>query len=235
MLTMTRIMTPVKKHLRQPRALLFLIIAVLLAACSSQQKIDPEEQPFSGYLDNYERLAPFDNDTAMRWTSGNLKGYGKVYVEPVKLFPNHSADYDDAHKETGTKVAEYLNNGFREGLRKRGMLAEQPGPGVLVIQPAITGIISEMKDLKPRQFVLPVAVARTLIKTTTDRLDYIVALYLEIQLRDGQTGRLEGEILRKGINKQSDNDEVTKEDVKAVLDDWLEFYDRGLERMTGEK
>lgn len=134
-----------------------------------------------------------------------------------------------------TKVAEYLNNGFKESLKQRGMLAEKPGPGVLVIQPAITGIVSEMQDLKARQFVLPIAVARTLFKTATDQLDYIVALYLEVQLRDGETGELKGEVLRKGINKQSDNDQVTKEDVKAVLDDWLESYNLGLDSMIGKQ
>jgi hypothetical protein len=211
-------------------ALLLVVVAALLSACSTQQKIDPEEQPYSGYLKHYDRLKSLDGETAMRWVSGDLKQYKKVYVEPVELFPNFDAT-NDAQKEVATKVADYLNNGFRQGLKERGMLADKPGPGVLVIKPAITGIVSEMKDLKPRQFVLPVAVARTLIKTATDRLDYIAALYLEIQLIDGGTGKLEGEVLRKGIDKQSDNDEITKEDVKAVLDDWLEFYNNGLDVM----
>ncbi|WP_062269833.1 DUF3313 domain-containing protein [Endozoicomonas arenosclerae] len=223
------------KKIRRLLALPFIALtALLLTACSTQQKIDTEEQPYSGYLEHYEKLTAFDDDTAMRWVSGDLKKYKKVYVEPVQLFPNYNAT-NDAQKEVATKVADYLNNGFKEGLRKRGMLADKPGPGVLVIQPAITGIVSEMKDLRPRQFVLPVAVARTLIKTATDRLDYIVALYLEVQMRDGGTGKLEGEILRKGIDKQSDNDEITREDVKAVLDDWLEFYNHGLDVMTGKE
>ncbi|KEQ12137.1 DUF3313 domain-containing protein [Endozoicomonas numazuensis] len=227
-------MTAYKKTRRLLALPVVLISALLLTACSTQQKIDTEEQPYSGYLEHYEKLTPIDDDTAMRWVSGDLKKYKKVYVEPIKLFPNYNAT-NDAQREVATKVADYLNNGFKEGLKKRGMLAEKPGPGVLVIQPAITGIVSEMKDLKPRQFVLPVAVARTLIKTATDRLDYIVALYMEVQLRDGGTGKLEGEVLRKGINKQSDNDEVTKEDVKAVLDDWLEFYNRGLDMIIGKE
>ncbi|WP_252179427.1 DUF3313 domain-containing protein [Endozoicomonas sp. 4G] len=225
----------VYKKTRQLLALpLILISALLLTACSSQQKIDTEEQPFSGHLENYERLTSFDDDTAMRWVSGDLKNYKKIYVEPVNLFPNYNAT-NDARHEVATKVAEYLNNGFKESLKQRGMLAEKPGPGVLVIQPAITGIVSEMQDLKARQFVLPIAVARTLFKTATDQLDYIVALYLEVQLRDGETGELKGEVLRKGINKQSDNDQVTKEDVKAVLDDWLESYNLGLDSMIGKQ
>lgn len=224
-------MTAYKKSRRLFALPFVLISALLLTACSTQQKIDTEEQPFSGYLENYEKLTPFDDETAMRWVSADLKKYKKIYVEPVKLFPNYNAT-NDAQRQVANKVADYLNNGFKEGLKQRGMLAEKPGPGVLVIQPAITGIISEMKDLKPRQFVLPVAVARTLIKTATDRLDYMVALYLEVQLRDGETDRLEGEVLRKGINKQSHNDKVTKEDVKAVLDDWLDFYSRGLDKLT---
>lgn len=66
----------VYKKTRQLLALpLILISALLLTACSSQQKIDTEEQPFSGHLENYERLTSFDDDTAMRWVSGDLKNY----------------------------------------------------------------------------------------------------------------------------------------------------------------
>ena len=204
----------------------------LLSACSSQHKIESEPTAYSGYLEHYEKMVRLDSDRAMRWVSGDLKKYQKVYVEPVKLFPKYLSKDDHGEKELATQVANYLNTGFQRALKERGLLAEQPGPGVLVIQPAITGIVSEMKDLKPRQFVLPVAVARTLIKTATDRLDYVVALYFEAQLRDGQTGELKGEILRKGIDKQSDNDQATKEDVKAVLDDWLEFYSSGLDLLV---
>ena len=218
-------------YVQRAASLIALLIATLfLSACSTQHKIDTEEQPYSGYLEHYERLQPIDSNKAMRWTNNNLKQYDKVYVAPVKLFPNYNAT-NDAQADIPSKVADYLNNGFKAELKKRGKLVDKPGPGVLVIEPAITGIVSERKDFKPRQFVLPVAVARTLIKTATDRLDYIVALYLEIQLRDGATGKLEGEILRKGIGKQSDNDEVSKDDVKAVIDDWLEFYNEGLDRL----
>ena len=208
------------------------ILATLafLTACSTQQKIDTQEQPFSGYLEHYDRMQSIDGDKAMRWASGDLREYDKIYVAPVKLFPNYDAT-NHARSEIAQKVANYLNEGFRSELRKRGKLADKPGPGVLVIDPAITGIVSERKDLKPRQFVLPVAVARTLIKTATDRLDYVVALYFEVQLRDGETGQLKGEVLRKGLGKQSDNDEITRDDVKSVLDDWLEFYSQGLDKL----
>lgn len=214
-------------------ALFATLSALFLAGCSTQQKIDHEEHAYSGYLKHYERMEPFDGDKAMRWVSGDLKKYDKVYVEPVELFPNFKAQ-NDAGKELAKRIADYLNNGFREGLAKRGKLADAPGPGVLVLKPAITGIVSETKDLKPRQYVLPVAIARTLIQTATDRRPAVVALYLEVSMEDGKTGKLEGEVLRKGLEKQSDNDKVTKDDVKALLDDWLEFYNEGLDKMFGQ-
>jgi hypothetical protein len=96
--------------------------------------------------------------------------------------------------------------------------------------PTISGKVSRTVS-RIRQYVLPAALARVLLQEATSRRPAVVAVYLEAKNFASVTGELEGEVLRKGIDKQSDNDEITQEDVEALLDDWLEFYDTGLQRM----
>lgn len=213
-------------------ALFAAAASLLLSACTTQHKIDVEEMKFSGYLSHYEKLQPLEDETAMRWLSNDLQQYSKIYVAPVNLLPGFNVS-EQVSTEEAHKIAEYLNNGFRDRLSKIGRLATAPGANVLTIKPAITAITSENEDLQAYQYVLPIAIARTMIKTATDRRDAITAIYLEAQLFDGITNSLKGEVLRKGISEQSDNKEITQKDVNELLDNWLDFFEQQLKVIYG--
>mgnify|MGYP000005103428 CR=1 FL=1 len=213
-------------------ALFAVAASLLLSACTTQHKIDVEEMKFSGYLSHYEKLLPLEDKTAMRWLSNDLQQYSKIYVTPVNLLPGFNVS-EQVSTEEAHKIAEYLNNGFRDRLSKIGRLATAPGPNVLTIKPAITAITSENEALQAYQYVLPIAIARTMIKTATDRRDAITAIYLEAQLFDGITNSLKGEVLRKGISEQSDNKEITQKDVNELLDNWLDFFEQQLKVIYG--
>lgn len=213
-------------------ALFAVAASLLLSACTTQHKIDVEEMKFSGYLSHYEKLQPLKDETAMRWLSNDLQQYSKIYVAPVNLLPGFNVS-EQVSTEEAHKIAEYLNNGFRDRLSKIGRLATAPGANVLTIKPAITAITSENEDLQAYQYVLPIAIARTMIKTATDRRDAITAIYLEAQLFDGITNSLKGEVLRKGISEQSDNKEITQKDVNELLDSWLDFFEQQLKVIYG--
>jgi len=215
------------------KIVLFAMAAsLLLGACTSQHKINVEGMKFSGYLTHYEKLKPLADETAMRWLDSDLKQYEKMYIEPINLLPGFNVN-DQVSTKEAEKIADYLNHGFRDRLSKIGRLATAPGDNILTIKPAITAITSETEELKAHQYVLPIAIARTMIKSATDRRDAIAAIYLEAQLFDGKTNNLKGEVLRKGISEQSDNKEVTQEDVQALLDSWLEFFDQQLKAIYG--
>ncbi len=213
-------------------ALFAVAASLLLSACTTQHKIDVEEMKFSGYLSHYEKLQPLEDKTAMRWLSNDLQQYSKIYVAPVNLLPGFNVS-EQVSTEEAHKIAEYLNNGFRDRLSKIGRLATAPGPNVLTIKPAITAITSENEELLAYQYVLPIAIARTMIKTATDRRDAITAIYLEAQLFDGITNSLKGEVLRKGISEQSNNKEITQKDVNELLDNWLDFFEQQLKVIYG--
>ncbi|OZG71563.1 hypothetical protein BTA51_19970 [Hahella sp. CCB-MM4] len=215
-----------------PCIYLLIVSTVLLNACTTQHMI--EEEDYSGYLDHYDRMESLDFMKGSRWLSDDISSYEHILLDDIKVFPMMTLDQEQ-HRSTANQVANYLNEGLREATEKHGILATTPGPGTLRISPAITGIVSETQDLRPRQIVLPVAIARTLIQTATDRRPQVVKVFLEVKLIDSQTGELKGEILRKGIDSQSDKEEVTMEDIKALLDDWLEIYDEQISKIAATK
>ncbi len=208
---------------------LLILSIFLLSACTTQHFV--EEEDYSGYLEHYDRMESLDFMKASRWLSEDINNYEYIMLDDIEVFPMMTLDQEQ-HRNTANQVADYLNKGLREATRKHGILASTPGSGTLRISPAITGIVSETQDLRPRQLVLPVAIARTLIQTATDRRPRVVKVFLEVKLVDSQTGELKGEILRKGIDSQSDKEEVTMEDVKALLDDWLEIYEEEISKLA---
>ena len=203
------------------------LCSLLLMGCTQHQI---SSQNHSGYLSNYQRLTAFDDQRNKRWVSGKLQQYDKILLAPVQVFPNHPKQ-TPAQIKTAEMIAEYLDRGFKNILQRNNRLATEAGAKVLLFKPAITGISSDAKELLPHQYVLPVAIGRTLIQTATDRRPKVVEVFLEAQLVNSQSQQLEAEVISKGIDKQSDGDQITQDDVKALLDDWLENFEIGLSKL----
>jgi len=208
----------------------YIGLTYTLIGCSTQHRIDAQEQVFSGYLNHYQQMEPLDNQRGLRWFSGDLSEYRNVILTPVSVFPNPNLQLVEGSARAQA-IASYLDDGFRKTSARVGRLAATPGQQTLRVEVAITGVFSEVQDMKPRQYVLPVALARTIIQAVTDRRPAVAVVYLETRIFDSVTGELKGELLRKGIGKQSKNTEITQADVQALLDDWLESYAAGLQRM----
>ena len=209
------------------RLIALSLCSLMLIGCT-QHQLTPADH--SGFLSNYDRLSSFDDQSTKRWVSGNIKQYQKILLAPVQVFPNHPKQNPEQIK-TAEMIASYLDQGFKNILLKHKRLATEPGDNVLIFKPAITGISSETKELLPHQYMLPVAIGRTLIQTATNRRPMMVEVFMEAQLLHSLTQNLEAEIISKGIDKQSKGQQITREDVKALLDSWLQRFDQGISQL----
>lgn len=148
-------------------ALLLMMFVLVLSGCTWQQKLVHEED-YSGYLSHYERIESLEFGTAKRWVSGDLKHYKNLMIEPVQVFPMMALEATQ-QRDAANYIADYLSQGMNEAARKHGLLTEQAGQGSLKVVPAITGVVTDKQSLRLHQYLLPVAIARVLIQTATDR------------------------------------------------------------------
>lgn len=200
----------------------FCALAMALSGCSNNT-VDPSQ--YSGFLQDYSRLSASQSPsgaTVMKWVDPKLdvSRYSRVYIEPSQFYPKPQPT-EKISQQTLNGIAAYYDQALKRELGKSLPLATAPGPGVLVVRPAITGVSSKTQGLKPYELI-PVALMAAAVSTASGIRDQQVDIATEANFLDGSDQRVIAQVVRKGTGQALENDtqKLTLEDVKAVLDGW---------------
>lgn len=198
------------------------LTSLLLTGCSSGLT-QPTE--YSGFLKDYSTLKEARSPSGapvMRWIDPQLKvgAYRSVYIEPSQLYPKPQATAQ-IPQSTLNGITTYYDQALKRELGKSLPLASAPGPGVIVVRPAITAVSSKTEGLKPYE-VIPIALVAAAVSTASGIRDQETDIATEAQFIDGGTQKVVAQVVRKGSGKPLENtSQVLKpDDVKAVIDGW---------------
>ena len=211
------------------------VLASLIFCWSSYSLAAKEvsDKEFSGWLEDYDSLVYNEELNAFVFFNEDKRGkYDKVLLESVTVY---SVDAK-ADKTMASKATDYLRDGVREILSEKGILATEPGPGVLRYNMAITGVEKTKEQLKAHNLIPVSALFRGAQEATGKVPSYIDAMF-EAELVDSVTGERAAATVRKGIGETSkrSGDELTFEDVQPTLDHWLESYSNTLDEFLAER
>ena len=187
---------------------------------------------FSGWMDDYDSLVYAEDMNAFVFFNEAAKGkYDKVLVQSVTIYGR-----DARHSEMATEASDYLAAGVRKLLDEKGILATEPGPGVLRYHMAITGVEKSTEELKAYN-VIPVSALFRGAKAATGNLSTYIDAMFEAEMVDSVSGDRVAAIVRKGIaeTEKKSGDELTFEDVKPTLDSWLATYSDTLDDFLARK
>ena len=158
----------------------------------------------------------------MKWVDPKLdvSRYSRVYIEPSQFYPK-PVSTEKISQQTLNGIAAYYDQALKRELGKSLPLATAPGPGVLVVRPAITGVSSKTQGLKPYELI-PVALMAAAVSTASGIRDQEVDIATEANFLDGSDQRVIAQVVRKGTGQPLENDtqKLTVQDVRAVLDGW---------------
>ncbi len=201
-----------------------VVLALVLGtvACT-QSKVKSTE--YSGFLGDYSRLQSaksLDGEPVMRWVSPALKAgkYSKVMIDPVTLYPR-PAPSKTVSEQVLYQMTNKLENNLRRELGAEMPIVATPGAKTLRLQVAITGVDISNKGFKPYE-ILPIAlVVKGAILAAGQRTQE-VALYVELEVTDAQTGEVLAQVVRKDFGKDLSNKNkvLTQADADQVLQDW---------------
>ena len=200
-----------------------LCLASLGVVGCSSNVTQPDE--YSGFLKDYSRLKEAKSPSGaevMRWVDPtlNVNKYTSVYVEPSQFYP---APQPTAKipQSTLNGITQYYDQALKREISKSLPLASAPGPGVIVVRPAITAVSSQTEGLKAYE-IIPVALVAAVVSTATGIRDQETDLATEAVFIDGQTQDVVAQVVRKGTGKPLENDSqvMTANDVKNVIDGW---------------
>ena len=198
------------------------IASIGVVGCASKVQ-QPDE--YSGFLKDYSRLKEAKSPSGaevMRWIDPNLEvsKYTSVYVEPSQLYPAPKPT-SNIPQSTLTGITNYYDLALKRELSKSLPLASGPGPGVMVVRPAITAVSSKTESLEPYEYI-PVALVAAAVSTASGIRDQETQLSTEAVFIDGQSQDVVAQVVRKGTGRPLDNDSqvMTADDVKRVIDGW---------------
>ncbi|MGE7991121.1 DUF3313 domain-containing protein [Pseudomonas sp. NPDC089554] len=205
-----------------PRATLLCAALLALAACSSN-RVDPSQ--YSGFLKDYSRLKPAESISGapvMRWVDPGLDAsqYRQVFIEPSQFYPKPQPTAVIS-EQTLQAITRYFNEALRRELGSVLTLVQAPGPGTIVVRPAITAVSTHTEGLKPYE-VIPIALVAAAVNTAAGGRDQATDVAVEAAFLDGGNQKVLAQVVRKGSGKDLENDtqQLTLDDVKPVLDGW---------------
>ncbi|WP_122602039.1 DUF3313 domain-containing protein [Pseudomonas atacamensis] len=198
------------------------ILSLTLSGCASKY-VDPEQ--YSGFLKDYsvlkEEKSP-SGGAVMRWIepSVDVRQFTSVYVEPSQLYPKPQPTAK-IPQSTLNGITQYYDQTLKNAFSSALPLASGPGPGVLVVRPAITAASAKTKGLRPYE-VIPIALVAAGISAATGIRDQDTTLATEAAFLDGRNNTVVAQVVRMGAGADLDNSaQVLKaNDFKAVLDVW---------------
>ena len=200
------------------------LASLVLSGCASKY-VEPEQ--YSGFLKNYSVLKEDKSPSGapvMRWIQPgvDVNRFTSVYVEPSQLYPQPQPT-EKIPQSTLQGITRYYDQALQTQFAKALPLASGPGPGVLVVRPAITGVRASTKGLQPYE-VIPIALVAAGVSAATGIRDQDTSIATEAAFLDGGSNEVVAEVVRKGAGTELDNSsQVMKaSDARAVLDGWAQ-------------
>ncbi|VVN90253.1 DUF3313 domain-containing protein [Pseudomonas fluorescens] len=198
------------------------IASIGVVGCSSKV---PQPDEYSGFLKDYSQLREEKSPSGvavMRWIDPklNLNQYTSVYIEPSQFYPKPQPTVK-IPQSTLSGITSYYDQALKREISKSLPLASRPGPGVLVMRAAITGVSSKTQGLKPYE-VIPIALVAAAVSTATGIRDQETDLATEAVFLDGGNNKVVAQVVRKGSGKPlaSESQVMKADDVKNVIDGW---------------
>lgn len=200
-----------------------LCIATLGVVGCSSKTVEPDQ--YSGFLKDYSQLKETKSPSGaevMRWMDPKLdiNQFTSFYVEPSQLYPKPQPT-EKIPQQTLNGITSYYDQALKRELSKSLPLATGPGPGVIVVRPAITAVSSKTEGLHVYE-VIPIALVAAAVSTATGIRDQETTLATEAVFLDGSSNKVVAQVVRKGTGQPLENSsQVMKAtDVKAVIDGW---------------
>ncbi|GLH34296.1 hypothetical protein BR1R5_36850 [Pseudomonas sp. BR1R-5] len=198
------------------------LASLLLHGCTSKY-VEPDQ--YSGFLKDYSKLKEDKSPSGaavMRWIKPGIdvSQFSSVYVEPSQYYPKPQPT-EKIPQQTLQGVTQYYDQALKTQFSKALPLATSPGPGVLVVRPAITGVSAKTKGLRPYE-VIPIALVAAGISTATGIRDQDTSVATEAAFIDGRSNEVVAEVVRKGAGADLENSSqvMQAKDARAVLDGW---------------
>jgi hypothetical protein len=115
------------------------------------------------------------------------RGYDKVLIEDLTISYDESSTYKGFTPAQQERIGEAAAAAIRAAIGEYFTVASEPGPGVLRVRPAITGVRAEAKKKRFWSYT-PFGFVKGRIDSATGKNIALLSATAEIELLDGESG-----------------------------------------------
>jgi hypothetical protein len=203
-----------------------LALGLLAGAAGAQEN--------SGFLGDYSKLSPAaDNPNTRLWISKEVdfKSYQQILLDPVEVWVSPTSQYRGASPDTLKRMADSFTNAFKSALQPGYQLVDKPGPGVLRIRLAITGVNLVKPGMKPTDVLPVVFVFKTVSGADAGKN---VVLTGEMQALDPKNNVVAAAVATGTSDKAiAQKQDITWKDLQSITDNWAKGLRKRLDDARG--
>jgi hypothetical protein len=174
---------------RPARTAALVALIVLATACTT---LRARHATPSGFLDDYNALRPGGRDEAVLvWKSPDLDlaRYDRVMLDPLVIWYSDDADYRGIHPEVLADLADYFHATILRALGDTYPVVTEPGPGVVRIRAAITGVEPSRPLLDAATNIPPARAADLAASLALGSHLFVGEAAIEAEFLDAESGR----------------------------------------------
>jgi len=213
----------------------FGILLTLVLAASGAWGQGQGMPPPSGFLADYTRLQPA-TDREGSWIymkKGDFRSYTKVYIAPIEVWVSPSSQYKGIQPDVLKTVTDNFRNALTKALEPDYHVVDQPGPGVLRLRGAVTGVSPVKPPLTPVD-ILPIKALFNVARSASGHEPRVVEISAEFEIADPDNQVvLAGVATRKGDKTLDQGAQITPEQMAAISDYWAKGVRLRLDQLRG--
>jgi hypothetical protein len=165
--------------------------------------------------------------------SGNYRPYTKVMFEPVTIVMAPNPDYKGVPKEALARMSDNFLGSFKRALTPGYQVVNAPGPDVLRVRSAITGV----QPAKPEMGVtdlLPIKAVFNVGREAAGGGPRVAEMTGEMEILDPSGKRIAAAMAtRKGNKALPQGEQVSWNELQAITDYWAKGFRSRLDEVRG--
>ena len=214
---------------------LFFMLALAAEYSFAQDKPTGPKQ-YSGFLGDYSQLKPESGKEGVLVYINkgvDYSAYTKVFIAPAEIWPSPSSDYKGVQPDALKQMTDNMRDSFVNALQPAYPVVDQPGPGVLVVRIAITGVQPTSPPLNPTDFV-PVKALFNFARSASGKAPQVAEMTAEMEVLDASNKRVAAAVVtRKGDKDLAQGADITWSQLQSITDSWGKNFRQRLDQLRG--
>jgi len=210
-----------------------LSLALIAGPVIAQENAAAKPQ-YSGFLGDYSKLQPAKDREGIALfldRSRDYKGYTRLVFDPPEVVLTPNPDYKGIQPDALKRMTDAVQASFRRALEPAYQVVNAPGPGVLRVRIAITGVQMVKPPLNPTDFI-PVKAVFNLGRSAAGSAPQVAEMTAEMEVLDESGVRVAAAVAtRKGDKSLPQGEQVTWKDLDPIAAYWARGFRQRLDEL----